>query len=194
MHSLTGPDAFAQATSSKSTFGGQIGSGIDPSMSKVRIVRNGPRRQAAVIRTGRHHGTADFTLNRPHPDSHAIELRLKLLRSILVELDQKAPRNRVACLSTLNQFLLQQVAEGNDVVLVIDEAQDLSDELLEEVRLLSNLETDQQKLLQIVLVGQPELRDKLNQRGLRQLRQRITVRIAEEQVRGLRAQIASLGV
>lgn len=100
----------------------------------------------------------------------------QLLRSILVELDQKAPRNRVACLSTLNAFLLQQVEAGNDVVLVIDEAQDLSDELLEEVRLLSNFETDQQKLLQIVLVGQPELRDKLNRRGLRQLRQRITVR------------------
>ena len=100
----------------------------------------------------------------------------QLLRSILVELDQKAPRDRVSCLATLNEFLLQQVEEGNDVVLVIDEAQDLSEELLEEVRLLSNLETDQQKLLQIVLVGQPELRDKLNSRGLRQLRQRITVR------------------
>ena len=61
-------------------------------------------------------------------------------------------------------------------MLLIDEAQDLDPELLEQVRLLSNLETDQRKLLQIVLIGQPELREKLNERGLRQLRQRITVR------------------
>jgi general secretion pathway protein A len=62
------------------------------------------------------------------------------------------------------------------VVLLIDEAQDLDSEMLEQVRLLSNLETDQRKLLQIVLIGQPELREKLNDRSLRQLRQRITVR------------------
>jgi len=61
-------------------------------------------------------------------------------------------------------------------VLLIDEAQDLDSELLEQVRLLSNLETDQRKLLQIVLIGQPELRDMLESRRLRQLRQRITVR------------------
>ena len=61
-------------------------------------------------------------------------------------------------------------------MLIIDEAQDLTDELLEQVRLLSNLETDNRKLLQIVLLGQPELRDRLNNHRLRQLRQRITVR------------------
>ena len=61
-------------------------------------------------------------------------------------------------------------------MLIIDEAQDLTDELLEQVRLLSNLETDNRKLLQIVLMGQPELRDRLNNPRLRQLRQRITVR------------------
>jgi general secretion pathway protein A len=61
-------------------------------------------------------------------------------------------------------------------VLIIDEAQDLTDGLLEQVRLLSNLEADDRKLLQIVLMGQPELRDRLNAHGLRQLRQRITVR------------------
>jgi len=59
---------------------------------------------------------------------------------------------------------------------VIDEAQDLSPALMEQVRLLSNLETDQQKLLQIVLIGQPELREMLDARALRQLRQRITIR------------------
>jgi general secretion pathway protein A len=76
----------------------------------------------------------------------------------------------------LNQFLLEQLATGNDVVLLIDEAQDLDNELLEQIRLLSNLETDQRKLLQIVLVGQPELRDKLNSPELRQLKQRIGLR------------------
>ena len=60
--------------------------------------------------------------------------------------------------------------------MIIDEAQDLTDELLEQVRLLSNLETDNRKLLQILLMGQPELRDRLNNPRLRQLRQRITVR------------------
>ena len=61
-------------------------------------------------------------------------------------------------------------------MLIIDEAQDLTDELLEQVRLLSNLETDNRKLLQIILFGQPELRERLNNPSLRQLRQRITVR------------------
>jgi general secretion pathway protein A len=76
----------------------------------------------------------------------------------------------------LNRYLLEQMEAGCDVVLLIDEAQDMDAQLLEEVRLLSNLETDQRKLLQIVLVGQPELRTLLDDPGLRQLRQRITVR------------------
>ena len=84
--------------------------------------------------------------------------------------------DRLDTLAVINQFLLQQVERGQDTVLIIDEAQDLTDELLEQVRLLSNLETDNRKLLQIVLLGQPELRDKLNNPRLRQLRQRITVR------------------
>lgn len=101
----------------------------------------------------------------------------QLLRSVLKELGlQPGGADRAACLEMLNTFLLEQLTQGNDVVLLIDEAQDLEPELLEQIRLLSNLETDQRKLLQIVLVGQPELRDKLNERGLRQLRQRITVR------------------
>ena len=100
----------------------------------------------------------------------------QLLRTVLTELGLSAGGDRVTSLEALNGFLLEQAAAGNDVVLVIDEAQDLGDELLEQVRLLSNLETEQRKLLQIVLVGQPELRDKLNTQGLRQLRQRITVR------------------
>ncbi len=104
----------------------------------------------------------------------------QLLRSILIELGLEASDDRrfdrVEGLQRLNQYLLDQLAEGNDVVLLIDEAQDLSHDLLEQIRLLSNLETDQRKLLQIVLLGQPELREKLDDPGLRQLRQRITVR------------------
>ena len=101
---------------------------------------------------------------------------LQLLRSILAELSLPPGRDRIAGLEILNRFLLDQVERGKDVVVVIDEAQDMSIDLLEEVRLLSNLETDQRKLLQIVLIGQPELREVLNDRRLRQLRQRITVR------------------
>jgi len=84
--------------------------------------------------------------------------------------------DRLEIISVINQFLLQQVEAGKETVLIIDEAQDLTDELLEPIRLLSNLETDNRKLLQIVLMGQPELRDRLNNPRLRQLRQRITVR------------------
>jgi len=84
--------------------------------------------------------------------------------------------DRLETVELINRFLLDHVKKGRDVVLIIDEAQDLTDDLLEQVRLLSNLETDERKLLQIVLLGQPELRDRLNRHGLRQLRQRITVR------------------
>jgi len=84
--------------------------------------------------------------------------------------------DRLDTLAVINQFLLQLADVGKDAVLIIDEAQDLTEELLEQVRLLSNLETDNRKLLQIVLLGQPELRDRLNSPRLRQLRQRITVR------------------
>jgi general secretion pathway protein A len=101
----------------------------------------------------------------------------ELLRTVLTEFGLEPGRaDRVECLERLNRFLLEQLEKGRDVVLLIDEAQDLSPELLEQVRLLSNLETDQRKLLQIVLLGQPELREKLDDRSLRQLRQRITVR------------------
>jgi general secretion pathway protein A len=84
--------------------------------------------------------------------------------------------DRLETVAALNSFLLELVEKQRDAVLIIDEAQDLTDELLEQVRLLSNLETYDRKLLQIVLMGQPELRQRLNNHKLRQLRQRITVR------------------
>src|SRR5215472_15864551 len=101
----------------------------------------------------------------------------ELMKAVAVEFG--LPVNGLDKLDTLaviNQFLLRLVEQGKDAVLIIDEAQDLTDELLEQVRLLSNLETDNRKLLQIILMGQPELRDRLNNPRLRQLRQRITVR------------------
>ena len=81
-----------------------------------------------------------------------------------------------ALVDTLNIYLLDAYAQGLRVVLIVDEAQELSTESLEQVRLLTNLETPTQKLLQIILLGQPELRDKLHQPELRQLAQRITAR------------------
>ena len=76
----------------------------------------------------------------------------------------------------LNEFLIEQHRQGRSPVIVVDEAQNLSIETLEAVRLLSNFETTSQKLMQILLVGQPELRDKLNAPELRQLKQRIGLR------------------
>ncbi|HUT59789.1 MAG TPA: AAA family ATPase [Phycisphaerae bacterium] len=101
----------------------------------------------------------------------------QLLRAILTEFGVHTKRlDRLGYLNELNRFLLSVNSAGRDAVLIIDEAQDMSHETLELTRLLSNLETDRQKLLQIVLVGQPELRKKLSRPALRQLAQRITVR------------------
>jgi general secretion pathway protein A len=101
----------------------------------------------------------------------------QLLKAIAMEfqIDVKE-MDRLEIVAALNDFLLKLVAQHKEAVLIIDEAQDLTDELLEQVRLLSNLEMDDRKLLQIVLMGQPELRQRLNAFRLRQLRQRITVR------------------
>ena len=85
-------------------------------------------------------------------------------------------RDKSQVLLRLNQWLLEKYRSGSTAVLIIDEAQNLSYELLEEVRLLTNLETSTEKLLQIVLSGQPELDEKLRQPQLRQLQQRITLR------------------
>src|SRR5262245_20096552 len=82
---------------------------------------------------------------------------------------------RLYMLQRLNTFLLDELGKGRNVALLIDEAQDLEDSVLEDLRLPSNLETAKEKILQIVLSGQPELGQKLGNPGLRQLRQRIAV-------------------
>jgi general secretion pathway protein A len=101
---------------------------------------------------------------------------LDLLKLIAVELRlEGALDSKVDYIIALNELLLRRLEAGLNTVLIIDEAQNLGSELLEEVRLLSNLETDTEKLLQIVLTGQPELRSDLASPELRQLRQRIAV-------------------
>ena len=80
-------------------------------------------------------------------------------------------------LKAFRDFLLAHAQNDKRVVIIVDEAQELPDTTLEELRLLSNLETEKEKLLQIILIGQPELRDKLTSKALRQLNSRITVRI-----------------
>jgi general secretion pathway protein A len=97
-------------------------------------------------------------------------------------------RTKTEILLDLNRFLIQRHARGLITALVVDEAQDLRPDLLEEIRLLTNLETSQQKLLQIVLLGQPELDRVLDSPELRQLKQRVALRcqllpLSEEQTR-----------
>jgi general secretion pathway protein A len=101
----------------------------------------------------------------------------QLLRSILTDLGiPESSRNRCTLIAKLNDYLIEQFKQDHLVAIFIDEAQDLSDELLEDIRLLSNLEADNSRLIQIVLIGQPELEQRLGQPQLRQLKQRITLR------------------
>ena len=101
----------------------------------------------------------------------------ELLQSITREFGISAQSsNSGDLLDALNMFLLQQNAEGRTVVLAIDEVQNLETQVLEQIRLISNLETDKEKLIQIVLSGQPEFAQILKKKEMRQLSQRITVR------------------
>src|SRR4029077_12325222 len=101
----------------------------------------------------------------------------ELLRSILDVLHVPAGGTSMKdSVDALHRFLLQARTEARDVVLLIDEAQDLSPEVLEQVRLISNLDTDTEKLITIVLMGQSELHEMLSRRDLRQLAQRVTAR------------------
>jgi general secretion pathway protein A len=103
----------------------------------------------------------------------AEQLLSGICREFGVEADEQ---NRSGYLDALYRFLIDQNGNGRTVVLVIDEAQNLEPDVLEQVRMISNLETEQDKLIQIILAGQPELNDILQRHDLRQLNQRITVR------------------
>jgi general secretion pathway protein A len=122
-------------------------------------------------------------LGQLDPDHHRTALIFnpclsapELLQNINREFGITTFPNSLGPLDGLNQFLLQQNAEGRTVVLIIDEAQDLEAPVLEQIRLISNLETDTEKLIQIVLAGQPELAQLLEGSEMRQLSQRIVVR------------------
>jgi general secretion pathway protein A len=103
---------------------------------------------------------------------------LEMLAALLGEFGITAPpqASRKELLDRLNQFLLAQLVLGKSCVAIFDEAQHLSTEFLEQIRVLSNLETEQEKLLQIILVGQPELLDKIRTPGMAQLDQRVSIR------------------
>jgi type II secretory pathway predicted ATPase ExeA len=110
----------------------------------------------------------------------AITNPLDLLRYVCEEFKLVEPlgtiRDAHDYICLLNEFLLEKYRGGENAALIIDEAQNLSAEVLESIRLLSNFETTKDKLLQILLVGQPELNERLNTPQLRQLKQRITLR------------------
>ena len=92
------------------------------------------------------------------------------------DLGRDAAASKAVFLTELERLLTRHRAGGGAIALVVDEAQRLSDELLEEVRLLANIETAEEKLLPLVLAGQPELAERLNTSGLRQLKQRVSLR------------------
>jgi general secretion pathway protein A len=132
-------------------------------------------------------GTGKTTLLRSLLDSldrtvhtvlitHTTINREELIQMILAELDiPRTGLGRVQMLHRLQEFLLDRLSRGEQTVLIIDEAQNLTPSVLEEVRLLTNLETGDAKLLQVILAGQPELERTLQRPELRQLRQRIGV-------------------
>ena len=104
---------------------------------------------------------------------------VEFLAAICEELAITVPEDKGSCkalVDALNQHLLDVHARGRRTILLIDEAQNLAEDVLEQLRLLTNLETARQKLLQIILIAQPELREKLSQNNLRQLAQRVTGR------------------
>lgn len=101
---------------------------------------------------------------------------LEFLQYIVGDLRLPVSNNKSELLLTLNRFAIENYRKGHTTMLVVDEAHHLSKDVLEEIRLLTNLETANEKLLQILLVGQPELNDKLDSLDLRQLKQRIAVR------------------
>ncbi len=109
-----------------------------------------------------------------NPQLSALEFLASICEELAIEPED--PASSKALIDALNRHLLSAHAEGRRTILVVDEAQNLSRDVLEQVRLLTNLETSKQKLLQIILIGQPELRELLARNDLRQLAQRITGR------------------
>jgi general secretion pathway protein A len=149
VYAISQGDGFVEIT-------GEVGTG------KTTLCR-------AVLENLDQHTEAAYIFN-PKLDS------FQLLRAINDEFGIDSSGNTIKeLIDTLNAFLMTKKREGNKVVLIIDEAQNLSEDVLEQLRLLSNLETTTSKLIQIILVGQPELGEMLDSNELRQLGQRITL-------------------
>lgn len=103
---------------------------------------------------------------------NAKELMIAILEDLQVPYK---PATKIKLLSQLNDYLIAKTQEGKNVILIIDEAQNLTPSVLEEIRMLSNLETDTEKLIQIILMGQPQLKEKLKLKDLEQFKQRIAI-------------------
>jgi general secretion pathway protein A len=151
LYGITESGGFIQLT-------GEVGTG------KTTVVRS-------LLEQLPQHTEVALVLN---PRLSPTEFLLAICDELQVEVEERASPK--AIIDALNLRLLKAHAAGRRVVLIVDEAQNLSTEVLEQIRLLTNLETAKQKLLQIILVGQPELRDLLARSDLRQLAQRITGR------------------
>lgn len=136
---------------------GEIGSG-KTTLSRVLFQRLDPTTKTAVVRN--------------------TQLTAKDLVAVTLdelEIPYRLSQTKMQLIGRLNEFLVEQLRANTTVVLLIDEAQNLKPSVLEEVRMLSNLETETEKLIQIILMGQPELRSKLWLPQLLQLRQRVTL-------------------
>ena len=136
---------------------GEIGSG-KTTLSRVLFQKLDPRTKTAIIR-----------------NTHLSAKDLLTAALDELEIPCRPERTKTRLIGLLNEFLIDQLKEDNTVVLLIDEAQNLKPAVLEEVRMLSNLETETDKLIQIVLMGQPELQQKLWLKELAQFRQRVTL-------------------
>jgi general secretion pathway protein A len=151
LYGITESGGFIQLT-------GEVGTG------KTTVVRS-------LLEQLPEHAEVALVLN---PRLSPQEFLLTICDELHIEVPERASQKSVV--DALNEHLLEAHAAGRRVVLIVDEAQNLSAEVLEQIRLLTNLETAKQKLLQIILIGQPELREVLARSDLRQLAQRITGR------------------
>src|SRR6267378_2888877 len=164
--------------------------GINESGGFIQLTGEVGTGKTTVVRTllsrVPHHADVAVILN---PRMTPVEFLLTICEELglgIADADRDSVKQMV---DALNRRLLSAHAEGRRIIVIVDEAQNLSAEVLEQVRLLTNLETPTQKLLQIILIGQPELRELLDRTELRQLAQRITGRyhlepLSREETRG----------
>jgi len=153
LYGITEAGGFIQLT-------GEVGTG------KTTVVRS-------LLAQTPQHAEIALILN---PRMTAPEFLLTICEELGIGVQDSATSSLKDLVDILSQYLLRAHSSGKRVVLIVDEAQNLAPEVLEQVRLLTNLETNTQKLLQIILIGQPELRELLDRNELRQLAQRITGR------------------